>query len=365
MDLRLSRSSAVKSFESSKHLQTPACSTPATHGHSAILQSKPIPPTQPWHIIGQGLAGTCLAWEFLRRGIPFYITDTGHGGSSRVAAGLINPITGKNFEPSWRIEEFHPQAIAFFQEIEATLSTTLWYPTPILRLASSEKEWKKITSKLDLTHIRPWLSENNPPVPPDFIGAIELTGGGRVDTAKFIKLSAAYFSEKGLLTVDTVSDASASAILCQGAAGLMDNQLGQHRCAKGEILTVRADWPQSHIRIGAGGWLVPIGDNHFRIGSTYEWNQLDETPTTAGLERITQIATKLGGEDFEVTDHVAGIRPILRRSEPLIGKNTADQWIFNALGSKGSLYAPEMATMLADWIIEGTAPDPAFILALD
>ncbi|MDP4996426.1 MAG: FAD-binding oxidoreductase, partial [Akkermansiaceae bacterium] len=328
---------------------------------SAILRSETTSPALPWHIIGQGLAGTCLAWEFLRRGIPFHITDIGHGGSSRVAAGLINPITGKNFEPSWRIDEFHPQAIAFFQEIENTLAATIWHPTPILRLASSEKEWKKITSKLDLPHIRPWISGNHPTVPAGFIGAVELTGGGRVDTAEFIKLSAAYFSEKGLLTIGSISEPDSSAILCQGAAGLMENQLGPHRCAKGEILTVRADWPQSHIRIGAGGWLVPIGDGHFRIGSTYEWNQLDEAPTAAGLERIIGIANKLGGENFDVTAHVAGIRPILRRSEPLIGKNTDGQWIFNALGSKGTLYAPEMACMLTDWIAEGIRPEEIFI----
>lgn len=326
------------------------------------MRSKTTLHTQPWSIIGQGLAGTCLAWEFLRRGISFHIIDIGHGGSSRVAAGLINPITGKNFEPSWRIDEFHPEAIAFFQETETTLATHLWHPTPILRLASSEREWAKITSKLDLPHIGSWLSGNHPPTPPGFTGAVELTGGGRLDTAKFIELSADYFSKKGLLAAENISDPDSSAILCQGAAGLMENQLGQHRCAKGEIVTVRADWPQTHIRIGAGGWLVPIGESHFRVGSTYEWNQLDEAPTAAGLERITGIARKLGGEDFVVTAHVAGIRPILRRSEPLIGKNGDGQWIFNALGSKGSLYAPKMATLLADWISEGIQPDPVFIL---
>ncbi|MEP3211738.1 MAG: FAD-dependent oxidoreductase [Luteolibacter sp.] len=325
------------------------------------MQSEPSPPQQPWHIIGQGLAGTCLAWEFLRRDIAFKISDPGHGGSSRVAAGLINPITGKNFEPSWRIDEFHPKAIAFFQKTEAILGATLWHPRPILRLASSDKEWAKITSKLKLPHIRPWLSGNNPAIHPGFIGAVELTGGGRIDTAKFIELSAQYFLQKGLLSTEIISAPGPSSILCQGAVGLMENQLGQHRCAKGEILTVRADWPQSHIHIGAGGWLVPIGGGQFRIGSTYEWNQLDESPTAAGLERITGIARKLGGEDFKITAHVAGIRPILRRSEPLIGKNPDGQWIFNALGSKGTLYAPEMASMLTDWITQDRRPEEIFI----
>jgi flavin-dependent dehydrogenase len=114
----------------------------------------------------------------------------------------------------------------------------------------------------------------------------------------------------------------------------MTGSLGEHRCAKGEILTLKADWPQTHIRIGAGGWLVPIGDGCFRVGSTYEWNQLDEKPTNSGLERITSIATKLGGSDFEVIAHVAGIRPILRRSEPLIGKDASGDWIFNGLRAR-------------------------------
>ncbi len=143
----------------------------------------------------------------------------------------------------------------------------------------------------------------------------------------------------------------------------MKDQLGPHRCAKGEILTVRAPWPNTHIRIGAGGWMVPIGKSFFRVGSTYEWNQLDETPTAAGSERIRAIARNLGGAEFEVTDHVAGIRPILRRSQPLIGKNRSGDWIFNALGSKGTLYAPRMATMLAGWIVDGTRPEDDFVFS--
>src|SRR5262245_21225568 len=56
-----------------------------------------------WTIVGQVLAGTCLAWALWDRGEGFLMIDRGAGGSSRVAAGMVYPITGKNFEPSWRI----------------------------------------------------------------------------------------------------------------------------------------------------------------------------------------------------------------------------------------------------------------------
>lgn len=319
--------------------------------------------THPCLIVGQGLAGSCLAWEFYRREIPFQFIDIGSGGSSRVAAGMINPITGKNFEPSWRIGEFHPQAVRFYTELETKLGTRFWYPLPILRLASSEKEWRKIKGKLDSPDVAPWLRSVDVNPPPGFTGAVEVNGGGRLDTLEFMDATREFFSNYGNYSKshhDTTRP-HPYRILCEGALGLMDGQLGHHRCAKGEILTVRANWPETHIRIGAGGWLVPIGDGHFRIGSTYEWNDLDEKPTDAGSERIIGIADTLGSKNFEITAHVAGIRPILRRSQPLIGMNQSGDWIFNALGSKGSLYAPEIARMLADWIEKGIRPDEEFI----
>jgi glycine/D-amino acid oxidase-like deaminating enzyme len=154
-------------------------------------------------------------------------------------------------------------------------------------------------------------------------------------------------------------DESPRAIRCDGSAGLIAGRYGPHRCAKGEILTLRAaGWDETHIRIGAGGWLVPQGGGLFKVGSTYEWNELDDLPTAGGRLRVEEIASRLGGGRFEVIDHVAGVRPILRRSQPLIGPVPNGGWMFNALGSKGSLYAPGMAARLADWLVDGIAPEP-------
>lgn len=319
---------------------------------------------QSLHILGQGLAGTCVAWELLERDVRFSIEDDDRGGSSRVAAGLINPITGKNFEPSWKIAEFHPLAMEFYQSLEKRFGENFWHPLPVLRLASTEKEWAKISSKLSLSQTAPWIGSNTCPTPSGFLGSVELTGGGWVDTAKFLRFSRDHFESFGIFreTGQRSPSEDLCRVRCEGAAGLMDGGLGEHRCAKGEILTVEADWPETHIRIGAGGWMVPIGGGRFRVGSTYEWNRLDQSPTEAGLERITAIATKLAGPDFRIISHDAGIRPILRRSQPLLGKNVEGDWVFNGLGSKGTLYAPGMATKLADWICEGIPPESDLML---
>jgi len=308
-----------------------------------------------WTILGQGLAGTCLAWELWKRGEDFGIVDPGIGGSSRIAAGMINPITGKNFEPSWRIRDFLPEALEFYSRVEAELGSRFWYPSPVLRLAGTEKEWRKIVSKLDDPRVSPWVDTIvDPPV--GWIGALGLKGGGRLDVPAFIEASRTFF----MGNVRHRGSVTGEVIHCEGAAGLLTGSYGPHRCAKGEILTLRApSWDGSSIRIGAGGWLVPLGDGVFKAGSTYEWNELDERPTDKGRLRVEDIATLLGGDDdFEVTEHRAGIRPILRRSQPLIGPLAGGGWMFNGLGSKGALYAPGMAARLADWMIEGREPGP-------
>ena len=103
---------------------------------------------------------------------------------------------------------------------------------------------------------------------------------------------------------------------------------------------------------------MPLGGGIFKAGSTYEWDELDELPTEKGRLRVEEIVNRLGGGDFEVIGHDAGVRPILRRSQPLIGPLNDGGWMFNALGSKGTLYAPGMAARLARWLLDGREPEP-------
>jgi glycine oxidase len=307
-----------------------------------------------WRIAGQGLAGTCLAWAMWRRGLEFEIIDPGRGGSSRVAAGLVNPVTGKNFEPSWRIGDFLPEALAFYHEVELLLGRKFWHSLPVLRLAGTAGEWGKIEGKLGVPEVSRWVVEVAD-APNGWTGAVVLGGGGRLDVAAFLEASREFFAREGRVA-EVMWDGDGEVVDCRGAEALIEGCLGPHRCAKGEILTVRAGWDEGRIVVAAGGWLVPVGGGHFRTGSTYEWHDLDERPTVDGRRRIEERLRVMVGGDYEVVDHVAGVRPILRRSMPLIGP-AASGWVFNGLGSKGSLYAPGMADRLARWMAEGEEPE--------
>lgn len=298
-------------------------------------------------IIGGGLAGSCLAWQLRWCGVEVAVEDDGRvGAASRVAAGLVNPVTGRNYQPSWRIAEFLPEAVAFYQRVEEETGTRLWHLLPVVRLVG-EKEWDKVAAKLERAEVADWVERVDEEVT-GWRAAVVLKGGGRLDTRRLCELSGEVFRPAA-----GGDGGERGRVRCGGAFDLMKGTLGGHRCAQGEILTVEIPGQdESRILVGGGGWLVPVGGGRFKAGATYEWDQLDGRPTVAGRARVVEILRTLGVGDFTLLTHEAGIRPIVRRSQPLIGR-LGGEWVFNGLGSKGSLYAPGVARRLAEAIVDG------------
>lgn len=228
----------------------------------------------------------------------------------------------------------------------------MWFPMPVVRLVG-EKDWRKVSKKLELPEVQPWVEKLEEHVD-GWRAAVTLRGGGRVDVKGFCEVSRSSLVEDLGKSTAKLGDGLSELVRCEGAFGLMKGAMGEHRCAKGEILTLRAPGADpSRMLIGGGGWLVPIEDGLFRAGSTYEWEQLDGEPTMAGRIRVEEILGRLGIAEFEVVAHEAGIRPIVRRSMPLIGRLADGSVGFNGLGSKGSLYAPGVARRLVEWLLDG------------
>ncbi|MDB6079002.1 MAG: hypothetical protein JWO82_2749 [Akkermansiaceae bacterium] len=306
-------------------------------------------------IIGQGLAGCCLAWQLEWLNADFTVYDEPRPvAASRIAAGMINPVTGKNYTLGWRFSESLAEAVGFYRRVEGILGASFWHPMPVIRLVS-EKEWKKVAPKLSDPELSPWLEGVEVFSEGPWKAAITLRGGGRVAVRDFCEATREHMRSNGRFSPP--SDLSRR-VHCEGAAGLITGQLGPHRSAQGEILTVRANWPQDRITVGGGGWLVPVGNSLFKAGSTYVWDRLDGEISPAGLSRVREIISELAGPDFEVVAQEAGVRPIVRRSQPVIGNMPDGRIVFNGLGSKGSLYAPSAAANLAGWLVNDAALDP-------
>ena len=70
-------------------------------------------------IVGQGLAGTCLALEALDNNQSIHIIDLDNAQSaSRVAAGIVNPIKGKRLYRLWHDDRTFNWVQNWYNKIE-------------------------------------------------------------------------------------------------------------------------------------------------------------------------------------------------------------------------------------------------------
>ena len=326
-------------------------------------------------IIGQGIAGSTLALELLKRDETVLVVDRQDAGSStRVAAGLVTPLTGKGMNAAWRQEQYLPKAVAYYHALEKETGRKFYRKTPVVRLFATEKERQKWEGK-DLDHDQ-WafdMGRLDGPFKHD-LGGIEMSEGAWLDTVTFLQvvkdklMDAGAWREGDFREEDvTFEDGlvrwqdvfAGKIILCQGAYGLSgikgyDGWFSNipHRSAKGEILSLWIDGLDESKRYHCNGWLAPREGGMWKAGASYDWKNLDSEPTEAGKEDVlTKLRTWLveGDVPIEVIEHEAGVRPIIRNSRPLVGFHSEMPQVgfFNGLGSKGTLMAPAVAEHFA------------------
>ncbi len=94
-------------------------------------------------IIGQGIAGSCLAWELKRRGAEFTVADRPVAETaSRVAAGLVNPPDGPRLPPRMEAGRMPGGGRGLYPETERELGGSWWQKTPMFREVETEDQFE-------------------------------------------------------------------------------------------------------------------------------------------------------------------------------------------------------------------------------
>lgn len=329
-------------------------------------------------LIGQGIAGTMLAWALQQRGAQVRILDGSlPGASSLPAAGIINPVTGKRFVKSWRLEEFFPVAQNAYQTLGQVLNVPVWQPHPILRLLNTAEESNNWSARCALPDYSDYLSER-----PDagawqaFIkpgrsyGVIHkaarvhfpnLIGGFRQKALEAGIFENKVFHYDEILRIAPDYDA---VVFCEGFRGAENPFFPEllWQLAKGEALLLRLpDAGAITDMLKKTMTLVPMGDGVFWAGGSYQWHYPDLLPSAAEQDFILRHVREMLAVPFEIIGHVAGVRPTVKDRRPYIGASTeySNLFIFNGLGTKGALLAPYWAEHLAEHLLHGAALDAA------
>ncbi len=321
---------------------------------------------KPIVIVGGGIAGCTLAWQLHARGQHFDIYDSNEPAtSSRIAAGIINPITGPRLALSWRFVEFWREATAFYRYVETDTDSTLFYPKPLVRLFDSERQARLWEDRRTRQEYQSCLCEASTPIPntiDNTFGSFETHLAGHLNVARFIEITQNYFADCWHAQRVTAPLPDALNVFCDGVAMTASDRFPgiPFRPAKGEILTLAvSDLPADAIFNRGGVWLFPVGERIFRAGATYDWDARDTKTTTQAREYIVGRLKRWLRVPFEVIDHQAAVRPIVQGGRPICGlhPNQRHIGIMNGLGSKGVLMAPTVARALAQHITDGSALD--------
>ena len=317
-------------------------------------------------VIGAGIAGTTLALYLLKSGRRVLLIGDQAEGASQVAAGIVNPITGRKFALSWNYPELFKEAIDFYS---SHAFPNHFHQRPVYRALLTPKDYNQ------------WISRSVDPTISAYGGHLDnevyfkniwnlkvtdwlkIEQGGRLNITGFLKDAHDFLKTQHSFLAHKVSKSdvdivgkrlvikeapSAEVFIAEGAPF-------QHflfpqipiRPAKGEVLLLHSEDLPNGLILKNQYFLVHLGGEKYWFGSNYERNA-QPIPTEATYLKMTNFLNKHALFSYRIESHRIGIRPTVPDRKPLVGKvpGLENVYIFNGMGSKGSSLSPWCARQL-------------------
>lgn len=326
-------------------------------------------------IIGQGISGTFLSYYLEKEGRRFIVIDDNYvNAPSKIAAGIINPVTGRRLVTVWMSEEVLPFAWKAYQQIGQELKITAisqktiidFFPNPFMR----ESFLQKIETGDQYVHTYPEQNHFNHlfhyelgcgeirPVYTAHLEALlpawrkQLSASGNLREERF-EQSQLEVMDNGVQYKDIIAD---KIIFCDGTSSF-DNPFFKSlpfAPNKGEALVAEIPGlPTEHI-FKKGLMLVPmLQKDHFWIGASYVWDFADANPSASFRQSTEQALKHWLKIPFTIVGHRSGLRPATLERRPFVGfhPHYPPIGILNGMGTKGCSLAPFFAKQLTDNLV--------------
>jgi glycine/D-amino acid oxidase-like deaminating enzyme len=328
-------------------------------------------------IVGQGICGTFLSRNLMKQGKSVLVIDESKAFSStKVASGVINPVTGRRIVRTWLIEDIFPFAEDAYQQLSNEFAVDLARKCNVLDFHSTLQMKEAFEKRLvegetflkhhDETDWQPYLN---------FI-----YGVGEVDPCLLIDLHSLLSCWRNKLQqtnclleekfdisqlqiqsskVSYKSITAEKIIFCDGIGSYNNPYFSLLPFApnKGEALIVQISGLTQTNILKQGLSIVPWKDDLFWVGSSYQWTFDNDQPTES-FKIKTQHALKFWLKiPFTIVDHLAAVRPATIERRPFVGLHPHHSaiGIFNGMGTKGCSLAPYFAHQLTQHLVNGSA----------
>jgi glycine oxidase len=329
-------------------------------------------------IVGGGLAGSVLALQYLKHGKSILIVDAPHLSlSSKVAAGIWNPIVFKRLTKSYLADDLIPYLNTFYEAAEILLQTHFIKNRPIIKFLKEQNEidfWQKkidgdMGAYLDQVNLELPYHKN---IDDQAKAYAKVKQTGVLNTNVFLLSLQKYLMANHSLLSETFdynalqinSDSvhykniSADKVLfCEGYL-VKDNPFFNYvpmKPVKGETIVIASK--DAHIEdiINKHLFILPLGNDQYKVGATFNWDDLNDTPTETGIAGLENDLKALLKSPFTILKKEAGVRPAVIDRRPIIGLHPHHQnlGIFNGFGTKGVMLCPYLSEILYNFIFLG------------
>lgn len=325
-------------------------------------------------IVGQGLAGSAIALQLLKAGKKIVVIDeAARNASSRVAAGLFNPVTGKNPVKTWQADELFPYLHRFYKEAEIRTGKRFFFEKSLYRPFNTIHEQNDWMGKSADEAYRDYIADitTTPGYGKDIkdpFGGLLLKQCGYLNTQAYLEAVRQYISSESIFIEDRLDLdqlefgvghvvysgwQARQIIFCQGERS-GDNKWFRDlpiRPLKGEILTIKSEWHKDVI-LNRGVYMVPGGaPGEYRVGSTYNNDGIPGISERGRVE-LEEKLRELVQFPYMVMTQEWGLRPTTADRRPILGCHPENDRlvIFNGLGTKGVSLAPYFSEVLFRWL---------------
>lgn len=330
-------------------------------------------------LIGQGLAGTALAYRLKQAGKKIRIIDEPRANnSSRVAAGLFNPVTGRKMVKTWKADLLFPAIKPFYKELEQLTGSKFLIEKAIYRpflTIEEQNEWMGNSADPGFeAYLEMICSTSQSEFLKDPFGGVMLRNSGWLHINNLLDAMTSYFKEElivgkfdeNLLTREgdfwIYHELQAKAVVYCNGMGAKSSKFFSFlpfAPVKGEILEVKQDFSPDYV-VNRGVFRVHLGNDVHRVGSTYTKHDLDVGPTDEAKTEIMDRLTDLVRLPVkEIISHKTGIRPATRDRKPFLGKHPTELgvYLFNGFGAKGVSLIPYFSEQMATYLLNEKAID--------
>jgi hypothetical protein len=326
-------------------------------------------------IVGRGLAANVLAHTFHRNNTAFKMIGLpGLSSSSLAAAGIYNPVVFRRMNKGWMASSCISALNEFFSYCEKSLHVKLIHSRNIIRSFNEEQEKKLWMKKAEL-ELDEFLDDKIYSYPIENIKCGTEFGkvkqAGNIDLELFLKASSDFFSENIIeekfehttlqITPEKIiyrNIEAANIVFCEGYL-VKDNPWFSWiplSPAKGETLTIRCELGLDESIFNKDGFIMRLDKDLFKVGATYNWEDLNDEPSETGKEELESKLKKMISCDYTIVEHKAGVRPATDDRRPIIGPHPLHKnlHVFNGLGAKGVMLAPYIANNFVNFMLHNS-----------